>query len=104
MEHRLAQSVLVGHTGEMEISRYHDGLRLMFEQGKLVDVDFWQPIGAEDGTVGFPGLTFLQLLFGYRSLEELKYAFADCWTLNDEAQLLLEALFPKESSNVWGLT
>ncbi len=103
LERRLASSVLAGHSGVLEISRYRDGLLLWLEQGKLVGVDPWQPTGAEDGGAGFPELTFLQLLFGYRSLEELKYAFADCWTLNDEARALLEALFPKEPSNVWGL-
>ena len=103
LERRLASSVLVGHSGELKISRYRDGLHLSFKQGQLVSIDPWQPAGAEDGGAGFPDLTFLQLLFGYRSLEELKYAFPDCWTLNDEARALLEALFPKELSNVWGL-
>ena len=49
------------------------------------------------GAAAFPDLTFLQLLFGYRSFEELQYAFADC----DEAQALLTALFPKQASGVW---
>jgi hypothetical protein len=103
LESRLACSVLTGHTGVLEISRYLDGLRLVFDQGKLASVDSWRPLAVEDGSAGFPGLTFLQLLFGYRSLGELEYAFADCWTSDDEARALLEALFPKAPSNVWGL-
>ena len=51
-----------------------------------------------------PDLVFLQLLFGYRSLEELEYAFADCRVENDEARALLTALFPRQTSNVWGLS
>ena len=37
----------------------------------------------------------------YRSLAELRYAFADCWVANDEARTLLEALFPKRPSDLW---
>jgi hypothetical protein len=44
---------------------------------------------------------FLQLLFGYRSFEELEYAFADCYADNNEATALLNILFPKQASNVW---
>jgi hypothetical protein len=46
-------------------------------------------------------LTFLQLLFGYRSLDELAYAFPDCVARNDGARLLLDTLFPKQASNIW---
>jgi hypothetical protein len=46
---------------------------------------------------------FLQLLFGYRSLEELEYAFADCYSETPEAAVLLNVLFPKQASNVWPL-
>jgi hypothetical protein len=52
------------------------------------------------GDAGFPDLTFLQLLFGYRSLDDLKYAFADCWTSGTITHALLDSLFPKQSSNV----
>jgi hypothetical protein len=44
----------------------------------------------------------LQLLFGYRSLAELRYAFPDCWA-DEEPTLLLNALFPKQSSLVFPL-
>ncbi len=101
LEQRLANSPLAGHSGELKISFYRDGLRLMFEKGQLTAVESWQPTHGDDGDAAFPDLTFLQLLFGYRSLEELDYAFADCWASNDKARPLLEALFPKCPSNVW---
>ena len=44
-----------------------------------------------------PPLVFLQLLFGHRSLEELRYAFPDVWA-DDTARPLLEALFPSRPS------
>lgn len=101
LERRLAGSILAGHTGEIEISFYRSGVRLAFEDGRLVRVEPWQPEHAEDGKALFPDLAFLQLLFGYRSLEELDDAFADCGTRGDEPRLLLEALFPKQPSDIW---
>jgi hypothetical protein len=50
-----------------------------------------------------PDLTFLQLLFGYRSLGELDHARADCYVRNEEAAVLLNILFPKQHSWVVGL-
>jgi len=45
-------------------------------------------------------LTFLQLLFGYRSVEELRYSYPDIWVANDRARALLKSLFPKQVSSV----
>ena len=101
LEQRLAVSPAAGHTGELKISFYRDGLRLLFDHGRLAQVDHWMPAPADGGQAAFPGLTFLQLLFGYRNLEELRYAFADCWADGDQARLLLETLFPKQASWVW---
>ena len=56
----------------------------------------------EDADALFPDLTFLQLLFGYRSYDELDMAFADCFANNAEAAVLLNALFPKRPSYVTG--
>ena len=58
----------------------------------------------QEGDIGFPGLTFLQLLFGYRSLAELRTSFADCWYDNNETRALMDALFPKKPSQVVGLS
>jgi hypothetical protein len=65
-------------------------------------VEAWDPTPqGHSGDAAFPGLTFLQLIFGYRSLEELQYAFVDCFTSNDTARALLNCLFPKQVSSVW---
>ena len=48
-----------------------------------------------------PDLTFLQLRFGYRTLEDLRYAFADCWVEHDATHAVLEALFRWQASDVW---
>jgi GNAT superfamily N-acetyltransferase len=101
LERRLASSELTGFTGEVKISFYRSGLRLGFQHGCLSVSESWRPTPAERGTAAFPDLTFLQLLFGYRSLEELRHAFADCWVDSDEIGALLQALFPKRHSDVW---
>jgi hypothetical protein len=104
LERRLADSLLVGHSGELKLSFYRHGLRLAFEAGRLVGVEPWRPAPKQEGDAAFPDLTFVQLLFGYRSLKQLKHAFADCWTTQDEVRSLLEAIFPSKPSNVWGLS
>lgn len=104
LERRLANSVLAGHTGEAKLTFYRDGLRLAFERGRLAAAEPWRaPLwGKEWGAgahAGFPPLSFLQLLFGHRSLEEMQAMLADVWT-NDEGRALLDALFPKRMSFV----
>jgi hypothetical protein len=105
LEKHLAGSVFRGYTGEIKITFYRDGLWLGIENGRLVKIAPYrpEPVG-HSGGAGFPGLTFLQLLFGYRSLEELTYAFADCWYDNEEIYGALTALFPKKPSHVWPIS
>jgi len=50
-------------------------------------------------------LTFLQLVFGWRTLAELRHAFTDVLVNGtDETRLLLETLFPKRASNLWPIS
>jgi len=101
LEARLADSILVGHTGELALNFYRTGLRLRFAAGRLTDITPWQPASDVRGDAAFPDLTFLQLLFGYRSLDELCQSFPDCIARSDGAHLLLDTLFPKQASNIW---
>jgi predicted N-acetyltransferase YhbS len=103
LERRLAKSPLVGHSGDLKISTYRRGVRLVFETGRISVVEPWQPTQREWGHAKFPDLTFLQLLFGHRSVEELEHAFADVGVRDDESRGLLRALFPKRPSCIWGL-
>ena len=105
LEARLEASPLAGHTGELKLTFYESGLRLVFEAGRLVGIEEWVPVpDRHSGGAGFPKLTFLQLVFGYRTLTELKFAFADCWTKDDQAAVLLDILFPKKASRVWPIS
>lgn len=101
---RLAASPMVGHTGDLTLDFYRSGVKFTFASGEIAAIEPWT--SADGGTsckARFPHLTFLQLLFGYRSMSDLDYAFADCYA-NHEAQLLLNVLFPKQISDVWPIS
>ncbi|HSJ56276.1 MAG TPA: GNAT family N-acetyltransferase [Anaerolineae bacterium] len=98
---RLSESALAGHCGELKLNFYQAGVRLVFEEGRLTAAERWMPEKTEDGDAAFPELTFLQLLFQRRSIDELDEAFADCWVHGDGPRALLAALFPKNPSDVW---
>jgi GNAT superfamily N-acetyltransferase len=99
LERRLAASAQAGYTGELAIDFYRGGLRLAFESGKLAVVEHWQrPLWGES-KIGFPPLVFLQVLFGYRSLHELRSLYPDVWA-EGEAAPVLDALFPKRQSSL----
>jgi hypothetical protein len=102
LEKRLAESYLAGYTGEVKTTFYQDGLHLVLEKGRMTTIEAWKPTPVgNSGNAAFPPHTFLQLLFGYRNMEMLKASFADCWTDRDEIHILLNALFPRQPSNVW---
>ncbi len=103
LEARLADSILVGHSGELKLNFYRTGLHLQFTEGRLVGIAAWQPTADERGQAAFPDLTFLQLLFGYTSLDELDQTFPDCIIRTDDAHALLDVLFPKQASNIWAI-
>lgn len=102
LEKRLADSIARGYSREIKISFYRTGLRLVLEHGRITTIEPWKPSPhSDEGNIAFPNLTFLQLVFGYRSYEELHYAFPDCWCDNDEVRVLLTAMFPKKTSNIY---
>jgi hypothetical protein len=100
LEKRLSDSIACGHSGEYLIGMYPMGIRLTLENGRIA-FDPWKPETAEDGNAGFPMLTFLQILFGYRSFEELKHAFPDCWWSDESMRIIIGTLFPKKNSSLY---
>jgi hypothetical protein len=101
LEKRIAESIAVGHSREIRISFYREGLKLVIEKGRLVAIEAWKPSPEDEGEIAFPGRTFLQILFGYRSYDELHQAFADCWCDSQEVYALINILFPKKPSDVF---
>ncbi len=103
LEQRIATSPIIGFTGEFKIDFYRGGLRAVFEKGKLLRVEPWDvPIYDANPTLSSPQLVFLKLLFGYRSLDELRLMFPDVWA-NEGADIIVNTLFPKKPSTVLGL-
>ncbi|MHB0879053.1 MAG: GNAT family N-acetyltransferase [Anaerolineae bacterium] len=100
LEQRLAASPFAGYAGDLKVSFYRTGVKLAFAEGKLAAAEAYRPETKVEDSAAFPGLTFLQLLFGYRDLEELQYAFPDAWA-GDEARAILPVLFPKQASFIW---
>ncbi len=101
LEKRLEQSDCCGYSGHLKISFYCSGMDMVFDHGQLAAVETIPAAELKDTKAGFPGLTFLQLLFGHRSLADLQNAFADCYADADLASPLLEALFPRCPSALW---
>ena len=80
---------------------------MVFAGGRIEAVEPWGP-SRENRWVNqlqfdaiFPDLVFLQLVFGFRSTDDLEYAFADFQAGLGETRALLEAMFPKGPSNTW---
>ena len=101
LEKRLAESIASGHSREIKVSFYRDGLRIVIEKGKLVTIEKWMPSPEAGGDIAFPDRTFLQMLFGYRSYEELHAAFAECWCDHEDVRILMSIIFPKKLSDVF---
>ena len=102
LEKRLAESSATGYSGAIKISFYRTGLRLIIEHGHIKVIEPWKPnLYPDEGDIAFPNLTFLQMIFGHRTYEELHYAFPDCWCESESARVVLNALFPKKTSNIY---
>jgi hypothetical protein len=103
LEKRLAESFVVGYSGDLKLSFYRSGAKLTFEKGKLKGVDGYLPKDQEDADVLFPDLTFLRVLFGHESFETVEKAFADCYARNDHGRALIPVLFPQKYSHIWAI-
>ena len=109
LERRLEDSLAAGYTGGLKINIVGDGLRLSFDSGRLTEAARWLPtqldsrLGARERDALFPGLTFLQMLFGFRSLDDLEHAHPDLLVSSGTARELLKALFPRRVSRIWGI-
>jgi hypothetical protein len=105
LNRRIAESVAAGYSGDINLSFYTGGLTMRFEEGKLVSAAPWGPSietgwSDEGWNARFPGLTFLQLLFGFRSVDDLLHAFPDASIDSSSTREVLNALFPTKPSSI----
>lgn len=101
LERRLEDSGAHRYTGELKIGFYDlTGISLKFERGCLVDI---VPLKGKDGyDVSYPWHLFWNVVFGYRTPDEIYALLPDTWA-NSKGIVLLETLFPKIKSWVRGL-
>jgi hypothetical protein len=102
LEGRLANSYMCGHSGDLKINFFKSGILMKFEQGKI-KIEEWDKPHFQDASANFPDLTFTQLLFGYRSADDLEKAFPDIYYPKEGAKYLLDVLFPRKPSKVMAL-
>jgi hypothetical protein len=103
LKRRLADSHEAGWAGDLRLSFYRSGVRLLSD-GVRVTAEAWRPGHTEDGDALFPDLTFTKLLLGYRSLDDLMYSYPDCSVASPAARALLPILFPRRHSHIWDPT
>jgi hypothetical protein len=97
LENRLVNSSFTGYNGEVKFNFFRSGMRVVFEHGKMSTIESWQPTPKEWGNFSFPNHTFLHLLFGHRTYEEVAHLYPDCWA-DENVRPLLDILFPKQVS------
>lgn len=105
LENRIASSGQRNYSGLLRLNFFTGGVEMNWQAGKLTSAQPWTATAGDYGQTGFgnasfPDRTFLKLLFGFRSLQELQEMFPDCITDNQETAVLLNALFPKQLSHV----
>lgn len=104
LEAHLASSAFVNYSGELKLSFYKDGLLFKFEKGRITELRQLNFDELEKSQAQFPPLTFLHLVFGHRSVEDLSKIYIDCTTKDEETANLINALFPKRVSEVWPIS
>jgi len=100
LEEHLLGTPAEGYTGILTLDFFRSGLRLGFERGQITEVKNLGHAEVESSDASFPDLTFLQLLGGHRSYDQLKEGYPDC-SATPMAKALLAALFPPFTGNLW---
>lgn len=97
LERRLAASAYAGLTTDLILNLFRRACRLRFSDGKLTqvqDIGFVDAsLGANGGDLCIPPDAFIRLIFGYRSLSELRDAWPDI-VVKPAHRHLWETLFP----------
>jgi hypothetical protein len=105
LERRLAESSFASYTGTLRLNFFKSGVAMEFQRGSVRAIQPWQANAGDFGQKGFgnatfPDLTFLKMVFGYRSLGEIHAMFPDCIVDNEQTAALLNVLFPKQASHI----
>lgn len=91
LEDRLAASPFAGMSRDVQIAFFRNSVILHFVDGKVVEVVSGGPT---QGAINFPPLTIVPLIFGQRTIEQLRAVYPDI-NVNGVWRLLVETLFPQ---------
>lgn len=97
LEARLADSPANRYTGELTINLFDlTGLHIKFDGGRISakDIPLDNPKAHEEADATFAWHTFLNVVFGHRSVEELQYVLPET-NANGKARVLFDAMFPR---------
>lgn len=95
LESRIEDSGAHRYTGEMTVGFHtQKGIKFHFEDGKIKDVTTEELYWAD---AAFPFDTFINVVFGHRTLDEIRRILPDAYA-NKKAYLLLDVMFPKQRS------
>lgn len=99
-ERRLLGSPFAGLTRALRIDQYRHTLALHFADGKLAEV---QRLAVGDGgDLRLPPQLLAPLLFGWRTLDELRHIYPDAYALGG-AQPLIDTLFPRADAFLYSV-
>jgi predicted N-acetyltransferase YhbS len=102
-EERLARADLGDLTAEVVINLYRQAYGMRFAGGRLLGVEplgfVDASLGADGGDLCLPPEAFTRLLWGYRSLDELRDAWPDAYARRGSRRVI-EALFPRCGAHV----
>ena len=96
LNERLEHSAFRGYSAEISMNFYKSGLKLNLNKGRVTEIQEWEQPG-EDASASFPPETFLHVLFGHRSIDELQFIYPDC-IVKADVKDLLKVLFPQQPS------
>ncbi|MBX2997012.1 MAG: GNAT family N-acetyltransferase [Caldilineaceae bacterium] len=97
LEDRLAASPFAGLTGDLLFCFFRESVRLSFVGGK---VDGVAAEGPAQGSINFPPLKIIPLIFGHRTVEELRAASPDIH-VDNARKLLIDTLFPQVTGFIY---
>ncbi len=100
LEKHLLGTPAESYTGTLTLGFFQSGLRLEFERGRITKINNLGQKDLESRDASFPDLTFLQLLGGRRTIDQIQESYPDC-SASPTGQALLTALFPPFTGNLW---
>lgn len=96
LERRIEASKFKGFTKELRLNFWKYALSLRFEDGNLISVS---DVAESGRSIGLNPYASIQLFLGFRSREDLEFAYPDFY-VRDGFESLIDVLFPRKPSYI----